>query len=149
MHEIHGWDDLRRRLDPADRRCFAFFHPSLVDEPLIFVEVALTREIPDSIRQVLEERKGEAGAADHGRLLLDLQLPGGLKGISFGNFLIKQVVEDLAREQPILKTFVTLSPVPQFTPGWGVTAGDAADGSAMQALGDPGCEARVAEPRGG
>ena len=80
VHEIQGWDDLRRRLDPADRRCFAFFHPSLIDEPLIFVEVALMGDIPDSIQSLLHEapKNGDAdGQADHGRVLLDLQLPGG------------------------------------------------------------------------
>ena len=79
VHEIQGWDDLRRRLDPADRRCFAFFHPSLVDEPLIFVQVALTREVPGSIRQVLEEKRRERAGdprADDGGVLLDLELPG-------------------------------------------------------------------------
>ena len=79
VHEIQGWDDLRRRLDPDDRRCFAFFHPSLVDEPLIFVEVALMRDIPDDIQSLLREapKNGEAKReADDGRVLLDLQLPG-------------------------------------------------------------------------
>ncbi len=82
VHEIQGWDDLRRRLDPTDRRCFAFFHPSLVDEPLVFVEVALMREMPDAIGEVLEEPHGGRGgqAADHRRLLFDLQLPGGPQG---------------------------------------------------------------------
>ena len=79
VHEIQGWDDLRRRLDPEDRRCFAFFHPSLVDEPLIFVEVALMRDIPDDIQSLLREapKNGEAdGEADDGGVLFDLQLPG-------------------------------------------------------------------------
>ena len=118
VHEIQGWDDLRRRLDPADRRCFAFFHPSLVDEPLIFVEVALMRDMPDDIQ------RGAAGGA--ARTARPCETPTtavfysisncqeGLRGISFGNFLIKQVVEDLVKERPSLKTFVTLSPVPQF-----------------------------------
>ena len=80
VHEIQGWDDLRRRLDPTDRRCFAFFHPSLIDEPLIFVEVALTTSIPESIQSVLEEApktRRRRRQADHGGVLLDLQLPGG------------------------------------------------------------------------
>jgi len=116
VHEIQGFDDLRRRLDPTDRRCFAFFHPSLVDEPLIFVEVALTGDIPGSIQALLgEERKAAAGAEPTTAVFYSISnCQEGLKGISFGNFLIKQVVEELAREQPQLKTFVTLSPVPRF-----------------------------------
>ncbi|MFV0296666.1 MAG: malonyl-CoA decarboxylase domain-containing protein, partial [Hyphomicrobiaceae bacterium] len=117
VHEIQGWDDLRRRLDPADRRCFAFFHPSLIDEPLIFVEVALTREIPGNIQDVLTARV--TGAGDNGTPTTAVfysisNCQEGLRGISFGNFLIKQVVEELVREEPQLKTFVTLSPVPRF-----------------------------------
>jgi malonyl-CoA decarboxylase len=115
VHEIKGWDDLRRRLDPTDRRCFAFFHPSLVDEPLIFVEVALLAEVPSAIGPVLEARGGEAGKLPTAAVFYSISnCQEGLKGISFGNFLIKQVVEELAREVPSLKTFVTLSPVPQF-----------------------------------
>ncbi len=117
VHEIQGWDDLRRRLDPADRRCFAFFHPALVDEPLVFVEVALMRDTPDAIGQVLEEPHAEAnGKPPTTAVFYSISnCQQGLKGITFGNFLLKQVVEELAREQPSLKNFVTLSPVPQFT----------------------------------
>ena len=126
VHEIQGWDDLRRRLDPSDRRCFAFFHPSLLDEPLIFVEVALTREIPGSIQDLLsDEMPGttaattrKAGATSGTQTTAVFysisNCQEGLRGISFGNFLIKQVVEELARETPSLKTFVTLSPAPGF-----------------------------------
>lgn len=117
VHEIQGWDDLRRRLDPADRRCFAFFHPSLVDDPLIFVQVALTRDTPGTIRQVLEEEKREAKEIKEPTTAVFYSISNcqdGLRGISFGNFLIKQVVEDLTRAIPSLKTFVTLSPVPGF-----------------------------------
>jgi malonyl-CoA decarboxylase len=119
VHEIQGWDDLRRRLDPHDRRCFAFFHPALVDEPLIFVEVALMRDIPGSIQALLGEEQKSAGAASELQPTTAVfysisNCQEGLRGISFGNFLIKQVVEDLARELPSLKTFVTLSPVPGF-----------------------------------
>ena len=116
VHEIKGWDDLRRRLDPADRRCFAFFHPSLIDDPLIFVEVALTRDIPATIHSVLEEAPKSAPASEP-RTAVFYSISNcqeGLKGISFGNFLIKQVVDELAREKPSLRTFVTLSPVPRF-----------------------------------
>jgi malonyl-CoA decarboxylase len=117
VHEIQGWDDLRRRLDPADRRCFAFFHPSLIDEPLIFVEVALTRDIPDNIRDVLQEaaKKGDMDEQLTTAVFYSISnCQEGLRGISFGNFLIKQVVEDLMKERASLKTFVTLSPMPQF-----------------------------------
>jgi malonyl-CoA decarboxylase len=117
VHEIQGWDDLRRRLDPADRRCFAFFHPSLVDEPLIFVEIALMRDIPDDIESLLREapKNGEANEKPTTAVFYSISnCQDGLRGISFGNFLIKQVVEELAKERDSLRTFVTLSPVPQF-----------------------------------
>jgi len=116
VHEIQGWDDLRRRLEPGDRRCFAFFHPQLVDEPLIFVEVALTGEIPRSIGEVLsgEREVLPAQAATTAVFYSISNCQEGLRGISFGNFLIKQVAEDLKRELPGLDTFVTLSPVPGF-----------------------------------
>ncbi len=117
VHEIKGFDDLRRRLDPADRRCFGFFHPSLVDEPLIFVEVALMSDIPANIHSVLGEARKNGNDTPPPTTAVFYSISNcqeGLKGISFGNFLIKQVVEDLAREQPQLKTFVTLSPVPTF-----------------------------------
>ena len=115
VHAIQGWDDLRRRLDPNDRRCFGFFHPSLVDEPLIFVEVALMADIPGSIQAVLGAHPGPRGAAPTTAVFYSISnCQEGLKGISFGNFLIKQVVEDLVKERPSLTTFVTLSPVPGF-----------------------------------
>ncbi|HET6388033.1 malonyl-CoA decarboxylase [Hyphomicrobium sp.] len=116
VHEIRGWDDLRRRLDPKDRRCFAFFHPALVDEPLIFVEVALMREMPDAIATVLDgHRSDEDDAPPTTAVFYSISnCQEGLKGISFGNFLLKQVVEDLARDVSSLRTFVTLSPVPSF-----------------------------------
>ncbi len=119
VHEIMGWEDLRRRLDPADRRCFGFFHPSLVDEPLIFVEVALTSEIPGSIQELLSAEREAEDANDKETPTTAVfysisNCQKGLQGISFGNFLIKQVAEDLAKEITSLKTFVTLSPVPRF-----------------------------------
>ncbi|RUO97216.1 malonyl-CoA decarboxylase [Hyphomicrobium sp.] len=115
VHEIRGWDDLRRRLDPKDRRCFAFFHPALVDEPLIFVEVALTREMPDAISTVLDGRRLEDDAPPTTAVFYSISnCQEGLKGVSFGNFLLKQVVEDLARDVSTLRTFVTLSPAPSF-----------------------------------
>ncbi|MBN9443898.1 malonyl-CoA decarboxylase [Bosea sp. (in: a-proteobacteria)] len=116
VHEIQGWDDLRRRLEPADRRCFAFFHPQLVDDPLIFVEVALTTAIPHSIGELLEPERDvlPAQQATTAVFYSISNCQEGLRGISFGNFLIKQVAEDLKRELPGLDTFVTLSPVPGF-----------------------------------
>lgn len=116
VHEIQGWAELRRRVQPTDRRCFGFFHPSLIDEPLIFVEVALTREPAASIQSLLAEERqvlpaGEATTAVF-YSISNCQL--GLRGVSFGNFLIKQVVEELSRELPALRTFVTLSPAPGF-----------------------------------
>lgn len=115
VHEIKGWDDLRRRLDPQDRRCFAFFHPALVDEPLIFVEVALMHDIPDAIAPVLSARAGANTAQPTTAVFYSISnCQDGLRGISFGNFLLKQVVEELLKDVPSLKTFVTLSPVPTF-----------------------------------
>ncbi len=127
VHQIRGWDDLRRRLDPKDRRCFAFFHPALIDEPLIFVEVALTREISDAIGPLLNEpAMSEAIETPTTAVFYSISnCQEGLKGISFGNFLIKQVVEDLVRELPSLKTFVTLSPVPTFARWLGSPDGQA------------------------
>ncbi len=116
VHEIQGWDDLRRRLEPSDRRCFAFFHPQLIDDPLIFVEVALTGDIPRSIGEVLADNRQILPAADATTAVFYSisNCQEGLRGISFGNFLIKQVAEDLKRELSGLDTFVTLSPLPGF-----------------------------------
>src|SRR5450631_1507249 len=116
VHEIRDWDDLRRRIDPADRRCYAFFHPALVDEPLIFVEVALTEQIPGAIAPLLAVER-QPVAVERARTAVFYSISNtqrGLGGISFGSFLIKQVVEELQRELPKLNNFVTLSPVPGF-----------------------------------
>ncbi len=116
VHEIRDWDDLRRRIDPADRRCYAFFHPAMVDEPLIFVEVALTEQIPGAIAPLLAEDR-QPVAVERARTAVFYSISNtqrGLGGISFGSFLIKQVVEELQRELPKLENFVTLSPVPGF-----------------------------------
>jgi malonyl-CoA decarboxylase len=116
VHEIRDWDDLRRRIDPADRRCYAFFHPALVDEPLIFVEVALTEQIPGAIAPLLAEDR-QPVAVERARTAVFYSISNtqrGLGGISFGSFLIKQVVQELQRELPKLDNFVTLSPVPGF-----------------------------------
>jgi malonyl-CoA decarboxylase len=116
VHEIRDWDDLRRRIDPIDRRCYAFFHPALVDEPLIFVEVALTESIPGAIAPLLAEDR-QLVPTERARTAVFYSISNtqrGLGGISFGSFLIKQVVEELRRELPKLENFVTLSPVPDF-----------------------------------
>src|ERR1700716_2980998 len=116
VHEIRDWDDLRRRIDPIDRRCYAFFHPALVDEPLIFVEVALTESIPAAIAPLLAEDR-RLVPIERARTAVFYSISNtqrGLGGISFGSFLIKQVAEELRRELPKLENFVTLSPVPGF-----------------------------------
>lgn len=116
VHAIDSWDDLRLRLRPRDRRCFAFFHPTLPDDPLIFVEVALTTGIPDDISALLApaRRALDPEKATTAVFYSISNCQKGLRGVSFGNFLIKQVVEELQRELPRIKTFVTLSPVPGF-----------------------------------
>ncbi|MDJ0684883.1 MAG: malonyl-CoA decarboxylase [Alphaproteobacteria bacterium] len=114
VHEISTWDELRRRLHPEDRRCFAFFHPAMPDEPLVFVEVALTKSTPSSIQSLLSEDRRPM-AVDEATTAVFYSISNcqaGLKGVSFGNSLIKQVVSDLSAELPHLETFVTLSPAP-------------------------------------
>ncbi|MDR3512731.1 MAG: malonyl-CoA decarboxylase family protein [Caulobacteraceae bacterium] len=116
VHEITGWDDLRRRLEPADRRCYAFFHPNLPDTPLIFVEIALTKAIPGAIAELLDHGRTPI-RADQATTAVFYSISNcqvGLRGIPFGRFLIKQVMEVLAAELPRLQRFVTLSPAPQF-----------------------------------
>jgi malonyl-CoA decarboxylase len=117
VHEIKNLEDLRRRVLPKDRRCFAFFHPSMPDDPLIFVEVALTDGVATSIQKVLSEPREEIDlqGANSAIFYSISNCQEGLSGISFGNSLIKQVVQDLSREMPHLKTFVTLSPIPGLT----------------------------------
>ena len=135
VHKIEGWDDLRRRIQPPDRRCYAFFHPSLVDEPLIFVAVALTKHIPSSIQEVLAGDR-QVPAAEQATTAVFYSISNcqpGLRGISFGNFLIKQVAEDLSRDLPSLKTFVTLSPAPGFGPWLKRVAEDPAE-AALEGL---------------
>ena len=116
VHAINDWDDLRRRLQPEDRRCFAFFHPSIPDDPLIFVEVAICKGIPGSIQNLLSEERTvlENRKADTATFYSISNCQAGLAGISFGNSLIKQVVRDLSAELPGLENFVTLSPLPGF-----------------------------------
>ena len=114
VHAIDSWDELRLRLEPADRRCYAFFHPAMADEPLIFVEVALTKGVPNSVQDLLSEEREEISAddADTAVFYSISNCQAGLANISFGNSLIKQVVVELCNEAPNLKTFVTLSPIP-------------------------------------
>ena len=114
VHEIQGWDELRLRVAAHDRRLYAFFHPSLSDEPLIFVEVALTGDMPNNISSILsgDRQTLDPHLASTAVFYSISNCQTGLRGISFGNFLIKQVVEELKRELPDLNRFVTMSPVP-------------------------------------
>jgi malonyl-CoA decarboxylase len=115
VHQIQGWHDLRRRLE-ADRRCFAFFHPALPEEPLIFIEVALTRGMSADVQPLIDPRSpvDDAARADTAMFYSITNCQEGLRGVSFGNVLIKQVVDDLGREFKRLRTFATLSPIPGF-----------------------------------
>ncbi|MCX8004156.1 MAG: malonyl-CoA decarboxylase, partial [Burkholderiaceae bacterium] len=143
VHEITSWDDLRRRIDPEDRRCFAFFHPVVAGEPLIFVEVALTTEMPAAIAPLLatERRPLPAKRATTAVFYSISNCQLGLRGVPLGNFLIKRVVEELKRDLPNLRQFVTLSPVPEFM-AWlarqrhdaGATALPASDRTLLAAL---------------
>jgi len=114
VHAIDGWDDLRRRLQP-DRRCFAFFHPQLPSEPLIFVEVALLPEIPTVITPLVDKKVETVDQPSQYKVAAFYSISNcesGLRGVSMGNFLIKRVAEQLHAEFPGIKTFVTLSPIP-------------------------------------
>lgn len=115
VHAIDGWDDLRRRLAP-DRRCFAFFHPQLPNEPLIFVEVALVPEMPNCITPLID-KQSKPLSPDQFKVAAFYSISNcqpGLRGVSMGNFLIKRVAEELHKELPQIKTFCTLSPIPGF-----------------------------------
>ena len=116
VHEINSWDDLRARLAPVDRQCFAFFHPLIPNDPLIFVEVALTTGIPKSIQKIINLDRQEIEIEDANTAIFYSisNCHNGLLGISFGNFLIKQVASNLKRELPDLNQFVTFSPLPGF-----------------------------------
>ena len=115
VHQIQGWTDLHRRLE-ADRRCYAFFHPAFPDEPLIFIEVALTRGLSAKVQPLLDPTSPvlDPATAKCAMFYSITNCQEGLRGVSFGNSLIKQVVEDLGRERPRLRTFSTLSPIPGF-----------------------------------
>jgi malonyl-CoA decarboxylase len=141
VHEINGWDDLRSRVQ-EDRRCFAFFHPALVDDPLVIVEIALTDSIPDDLSPLLVQQR-QAPPPNRINTVVFYSISNchpGLAGISFGNFLIKNVVEELTKEMPRLKTFVTLSPVPGFR-RWLL-------GADLQGLIDPELIPKVLQPMG-
>lgn len=115
VHQIRSWTDLRNRLD-TDRRCYGLFHPRMPDEPLIFVEVALTDKLSDNIQVLLDESLAPLDPAQATTAIfysISNTQPG-LRGLNFGNFLIKRVVDDLSRDFPRLKTYSTLSPVPGF-----------------------------------
>ena len=116
VHEINSWDDLRARLAPDDRRCFAFFHPLIPDEPLIFVEVALCSEMPESISEIIKIDREITEYKDINTAVFYSisNCQDGLAGISFGNFLIKKVAHKLKQELHDLNKFVTLSPMPSF-----------------------------------
>lgn len=140
VHEISSWKDLKNRLD-SDRRCYAFFHPRMPMEPLIFVEVALLEELADNVQQLLDEN---APLVDTERATTAIfysisNTQAGLRGVSFGNFLLKRVVDDLKRDFPKLKTFATLSPVP------GLARWAAQHGDAVQAAFQPADWKRLAE----
>ena len=116
VHEIGSWSELRRRLEPSDRYCYGFFHPSMEDEPLVFVEVALTDQIPQGIGEILQ-RDTESYAPENPTCAIFYSISNchsGLSGVSFGNFLIKQVATSLKLRFPQLKTFSTISPAPGF-----------------------------------
>ncbi len=115
VHEIQGWNDLRRRLE-ADRRCYAFFHPALPDDPIIFIEAALTRGMSDKVQPLLDPDSPVLSPelADCAMFYSITNCQEGLRGVPFGSFLIKQVVEDLGREFPRIRKFATVSPVPGF-----------------------------------
>jgi malonyl-CoA decarboxylase len=115
VHEIQGWNDLHRRLE-ADRRCYAFFHPALPDEPIIFIEAALTRGMSEKVQPLLNPESPvlPPESADCAMFYSITNCQEGLRGVPFGSFLIKQVVEDISRELPRIRKFATVSPVPGF-----------------------------------
>lgn len=115
VHQIQGWRDLRRRLE-ADRRCYGFFHPALPDEPIIFIEVALTRGMSAKVQPLLDPDSPlvDPASADSAMFYSITNCQKGLRGVPFGSFLIKQVAEEVGKELPSVKHFATVSPVPDF-----------------------------------
>jgi malonyl-CoA decarboxylase len=150
VHEIRSWDDLKHRLT-SDRRCYAFFHPGMPEEPLIFVQVALVQGMAENIQSLLDEDQPALAPeeADTAIFYSISNTQAGLRGISFGNFLIKRVVDDLARDLPNLKTFSTLSPIPGLRRyvERRIAAGDASvlPAGAIEWLGDEGGPERAVE----
>ena len=144
VHRIRTWRDLKNRLD-SDRRCYAFFHPRMPDEPLIFVEVALVKGLADSVQRLLDEKAPvlDPKEADTAIFYSINNCQRGLDGISFGNFLIKRVVELLGRELPNVKNFATLSPIPGFSRWLGERL---ADPGAKLVTDDEGTALRAAAP---
>ena len=148
VHEIRSWKDLKNRLD-SDRRCYAFFHPRMPLEPLIFVQVALLEEVADNVQRLLdiEAPLADASRANTAIFYSITATQSGLRGVSFGNFLLKRVIDDLKRDFPRLKTFATLSPIPglvrwvQRNPEEFTSAITAADWKRLAALGVTGAEA--------
>ena len=133
VHRIESWEDLKNRLD-SDRRCYAFFHPRMPEEPLIFVEVALTEGLASSVQALLDPKAAvmDPAMADTAIFYSINNCQRGLDGIAFGNFLIKRVVEVLGREFPKIRRFATLSPVPGFR-GWLERRADAGDATLLTA----------------
>ena len=134
VHQIQGWRDLRRRLE-SDRRCYAFFHPALPQEPLIFIEVALTRAVTAQVQPLLDpdSRVDDPARATCAIFYSITNCQQGLRGVSFGNVLVKQVVDDLGKEFPSVRTFATLSPIPGFR-SWLAERAATAPGSISPAL---------------
>jgi malonyl-CoA decarboxylase len=141
VHEIESWSDLRSRLEPDDRYCYGFFHPAMGDEPLVFVEVALTDQVPRGIGEIL--RRDAAGdRPENPSCAIFYSISNchrGLAGVSFGNFLIKQVATSMKMRLPQLKTFATISPAPGFR-GW-LTSAAAEDAELAQLLQEFGVDA--------
>lgn len=138
VHEIHDFRDLQRRVLPVDRRCYAYMHPAMPDEPLIFVEVALTDGLPDSVQALIDEGRPPLSPdeADTAVFYSISNCQAGLAGISFGNLLIKNVVAELSRELPGLTGFVTLSPIPGLR-GWLDERAAAGEGAVADLLAQP------------
>ncbi|MEM7195977.1 MAG: malonyl-CoA decarboxylase family protein [Pseudomonadota bacterium] len=131
VHEIGSWRELKQRLQPEDRRCYAFFHPAMADEPLVFVEVALMDAVPRQIEEILGSERHEVGA-ERATAAIFYSISNchkGLSGVSFGNFLIKHVANHLKSELHQLKTFATLSPVPGLVRWIETSESDDADGN--------------------